>query len=759
MHRMTVAKASVVLGIALALFLPAMGSDLDGVRVLSWTGYVGEQEWSNLRQVLYEAGAVVSETDTLEADGLLELLGQNEALLLPEQALAGWGSEEMDRVGESLAPAFWSHLSAGGTIVALTYMSGGEDILRSAGLTTAEDARIVTNERLVVVAPDDPLAEGVPETFRAPSLTTDFSSVDADARIIVTTDDGAPVVFALERAGGEIVILGFDFFEGGNLASKALVRNAIRGTLPVECLPLEDYGLTGLITVGEDEDFADIPGIRGTGSAADPYVISGEFDATGKDFGLRIRCTSRHFVIEDALFYGADGAGLWLEDVRNGWVVRSVFENNQVGVRAEGRMTNVTFTLNSFQNNGAHVVDDARGVAWDDGRIGNWWDGYTGLDDNADGIGDEAWEIAGVDAPGGWTIDRYPLASPLAGVEPPDGAVLLQLEHRVGKTFLRAVELDTEFEMEILGMSFPMRLRSSMVVEQEVVRQYGAGSYFDVRSRIVKDTGSATVMGMPDDYPSDEGLIFLTREYRFGDYEELDGDAIAQGVVPGMSRPARWITVGDTWNHSAELDPEDLGLPGGTGTYSGEARFDRLEERAGMTLAVLNIEGEYSAHASEEDVEFGFMEYFLRGTLSFIEFIDVASGRTIEDTSAMTLDGLIEAAGEEVGSISLRVTSKSSEFLPTDPPQASAALTAIDRALGVVIVSLEPEHEVVSGDRLKVYGVIRMADGTEIEEQRGLLEVFELVGTDRAVCRIVDEVFTFQIGDRVRPAPSPPSNG
>ncbi len=56
------------------------------------------------------------------------------------------------------------------------------------------------------------------------------------------------------------------------------------------------------------------------------------------------------------------------------------------------------FWLNKFFNNGLHAKDDSDpgDNQWDNGFIGNYWDNYTGIDANDDGLGDSYYSIAGI---------------------------------------------------------------------------------------------------------------------------------------------------------------------------------------------------------------------------------------------------------------------------------------------------------------------------------------------------------------------------
>ncbi len=225
MMRMVALGSIVGLLVGLVSVLPAEASELEGVEIVAWTGYVGELEWGNLHAILSEAGATIVETDTRSPAELSVLLRDVGFLLFPEQAAAWMEEVDLVPIGEQLAPALRAFLNDGGRIVALTWAVGGEDILRGAGLSTAADERDVTGQGLMVVAPDDALVVGVPDEFLAPEFSTDFSNVDPDATDIVTTEDFAPVVFRLYRQGGELVLLGFDFLEPVE-ATERLVVNA-----------------------------------------------------------------------------------------------------------------------------------------------------------------------------------------------------------------------------------------------------------------------------------------------------------------------------------------------------------------------------------------------------------------------------------------------------------------------------------------------------------------------------------------------------
>lgn len=66
--------------------------------------------------------------------------------------------------------------------------------------------------------------------------------------------------------------------------------------------------------------------------------------------------------------------------------------------------SNNTIYMNAFLNNTAHAYSDSSNL-WSFGDAGNYWDDYTGSDNNRDGIGDSPYEITGA----GKNEDGFPL--------------------------------------------------------------------------------------------------------------------------------------------------------------------------------------------------------------------------------------------------------------------------------------------------------------------------------------------------------------
>jgi len=210
---------------------------LSGVQVVAWIKYADvDQEWAHVKQILEEQGAEVIESATEDPGELSGSLSRAKVFLIPEQEEA-W-DEDLAKVGAALAPALTEFLTRGGGIVSLEHAAGGSDLLRGAGLTAANDDVAVASQTpsLEVRMPEDPLVQNpykIPARFEAPNGTTDFNDVDPDAEVLVVTLlTGKPVVFKLKRYEGQLVFLGFDFYQYTE-ATKGLLINTVVN-LPLE---------------------------------------------------------------------------------------------------------------------------------------------------------------------------------------------------------------------------------------------------------------------------------------------------------------------------------------------------------------------------------------------------------------------------------------------------------------------------------------------------------------------------------------------
>jgi parallel beta-helix repeat protein len=102
-------------------------------------------------------------------------------------------------------------------------------------------------------------------------------------------------------------------------------------------------------------------------------------------------------------------------DGSNNTINENTISINKYGIYATYNSYNNTIYHNNFINNIMNAADE-RNNTWDNGKSGNFWDDYTGEDNDGDGIGDTPYPI-----PGGYNEDRFPLIEPWdGGNQPPE---------------------------------------------------------------------------------------------------------------------------------------------------------------------------------------------------------------------------------------------------------------------------------------------------------------------------------------------------
>jgi hypothetical protein len=136
-----------------------------------------------------------------------------------------------------------------------------------------------------------------------------------------------------------------------------LIATAFLPVLPASA-DSRAYTSHAAIVIASDVDFTAANGMTaGTGSSADPYIISGWEIPAGNGNAISISGTTSYFKITGCKLTGASnvGNGVALSGVQNGKVESSVFENLTDGI-AIAANTHIDASLNTFTN-------DVTGVA------------------------------------------------------------------------------------------------------------------------------------------------------------------------------------------------------------------------------------------------------------------------------------------------------------------------------------------------------------------------------------------------------------
>jgi len=127
--------------------------------------------------------------------------------------------------------------------------------------------------------------------------------------------------------------------------------------------------------------------IDGGGSEDGIYISADDVSITG-------------FTIRNATY------GIYVESSDHMLLTNSTISNTTIGVNIPTCSSDAFIHHNNFINNDLHAYDIFNNQ-WDDGNQGNYWDDYTGSDEDGNGIGDTPYSITG-----GTSQDRYPLTHP-----------------------------------------------------------------------------------------------------------------------------------------------------------------------------------------------------------------------------------------------------------------------------------------------------------------------------------------------------------
>jgi parallel beta-helix repeat protein len=123
------------------------------------------------------------------------------------------------------------------------------------------------------------------------------------------------------------------------------------------------------------------------------------------DIGIYISSSSSHNTLCRNMIENTY-VGIFLEGSSNTITENTLINNNNRGIVAYYDTFQNLFFLNNFLANKRNA-QDLESNSWDNGTMGNYWDDYTGVDENSDGIGDTPYQI-----PGGNNFDYYPLMEP-----------------------------------------------------------------------------------------------------------------------------------------------------------------------------------------------------------------------------------------------------------------------------------------------------------------------------------------------------------
>lgn len=105
--------------------------------------------------------------------------------------------------------------------------------------------------------------------------------------------------------------------------------------------------------------------------------------------------------------------GIYMQYCFNNSITKNTIVNNgeiglAIGTEEYGSGWDNFIYYNIFSNNGLNAEDNGVNNTWDNGSFGNYWDNYTGIDSDDNGVGDTPYYIPGIAG----SQDNYPLMEP-----------------------------------------------------------------------------------------------------------------------------------------------------------------------------------------------------------------------------------------------------------------------------------------------------------------------------------------------------------
>jgi CHAT domain-containing protein/tetratricopeptide (TPR) repeat protein len=390
----------------------------------------------------------------------------------------------------------------------------------------------------------------------------------------------------------------------------------------------------------------------GDGTPLSPYVIEGlSIDAQSSSYCLVLRNIDAHFILRHCTLAGASTAAVFLENVNNGWIVDCVIERNESVMECSGDTRDIVVSANTLQNNRFDLAGSSTcSIKWDDGYLGNFWDGYTGHDANLDGIGDAPYILSPESESGTIDVDRYPLLEPLTATDESGDGVLLQVNYTVGDAFDILHTVTTSFSVQFLFL-LTSETEAEMRTRQRVLGAPGTG-LFTIEETVVEDRGTTTVNGFPEPYESSIGVVTIRSVHRLGAMPE-PGFGVVSADVAGVTMPAqfpaRWVHVGETWSASWTVDAEALDMDEGEERFDATFAFTRFEEIDGQQCAVIDGRASVTMEGRSFDPDLGaWINLTGSGVIETTAFFSVVGKRIVKQLETIDLAIVASAFGMEL---------------------------------------------------------------------------------------------------------------
>ena len=193
-------------------------------RVLVYTQYADMSaggECDNTIKAIDSTGTNFSLTDLTDYTQLSSMLPKHQVLLIPEQENANL--TQLFDIGRAWGSILRDFVSTGGAVIQCDY-GQKYGILTGAGLMNITTSSDFSRQPVNVVAPDNPIGQGVSSPYTAGRYSSHYYTIDG--RPIVERAGYGPVVIHKMIGHCHVVLIGHDYFES-NPSQDRIVGNAV----------------------------------------------------------------------------------------------------------------------------------------------------------------------------------------------------------------------------------------------------------------------------------------------------------------------------------------------------------------------------------------------------------------------------------------------------------------------------------------------------------------------------------------------------
>jgi len=173
--------------------------------------------------------------------------------------------------------------------------------------------------------------------------------------------------------------------------------------------------------------------------------------------------------------------GIILENSSENIIKNNTIKDNNYGIYIDNISVNNTIYQNNFINNIKNAYDLSTNF-WGYPSGGNYWDDYTGLDNDSDGLGDEPYNISG-----GNSKDLYPLMEPIT--EKPDADFTYLPSNPTTQDVIQFNDTSTDLDGYIVSWSWDFG-DGNISMEQNVTNRYVDNGVYNVTLKITDNYGA-----------------------------------------------------------------------------------------------------------------------------------------------------------------------------------------------------------------------------------------------------------------------------